>query len=51
MHSGGHSLWSSTGAADSQEIKLCPIHRTCRRGDFLSDGWEPIELRHYTLFC
>src|SRR5208337_3339312 len=34
---------SSNGFADPRGMKLCPIHRTCRRSDFLSDGWESVD--------
>jgi hypothetical protein len=43
-------FYSPTGIASPRGMKLCPIHRTCRRGDFLSDGWEPVELHDDVLF-
>jgi len=39
---------SSTGFADPQGMKLCPIHRTSL---FLSDGWESVEPHLDVLFC
>jgi hypothetical protein len=31
--------------------RLCTIHRTCRRGDFLSEVWESVELHNAVLSC